>query len=145
MINLISVSLPNGDFIEYLIDAQNRRIGKKLNGVLEKQWIYQDQLNPVAELDGNGNLISRFVYGDKGHVPAYIVKGDSTYRFITDHLGSVRLVINVASGHVAQYITYDNLVTFFVAAAETRLRRVQILIFNLLVMRVGCLIHIPIW
>ena len=26
--NLLSVKLPNGDFIEYLIDAQNRRVGK---------------------------------------------------------------------------------------------------------------------
>ena len=54
--NLTSVVLPNGNLIEYLIDAQNRRIGKKLNGVVQKQWIYQDQLNPVAELDGSGNL-----------------------------------------------------------------------------------------
>ena len=36
-----------------------------------------------------------------------MVKGDSTYRFITDHLGSVRLVVNVETGTIAQRIDYD--------------------------------------
>jgi YD repeat-containing protein len=45
--NLMSVSLPNGDFVEYIIDGQNRRVGKKVNGVIKKQWLYQDQLQGV--------------------------------------------------------------------------------------------------
>jgi YD repeat-containing protein len=31
--NLVSVRLPDGTYIEYVIDGQNRRVGKKLNGV----------------------------------------------------------------------------------------------------------------
>jgi uncharacterized protein RhaS with RHS repeats len=31
----------------------------------------------------------------------------TVYRFITDHLGSVRLVVNAADGTVAQRIDYD--------------------------------------
>ncbi|MEJ2629455.1 MAG: RHS repeat protein, partial [bacterium] len=72
--NLISVTLPNDDFIHYLIDGQNRRVGKVVNGEFKKGWLYQDQLNPVAELDSAGNVIARFVYGTKGHVPDYMVK-----------------------------------------------------------------------
>ena len=34
-----------------------------------KQWLYRDQLNPVAELDGAGDLVAQFVYGSRGHVP----------------------------------------------------------------------------
>jgi len=83
--NLLSVKLPNGDFIEYLIDGQNRRVGKIINGEFKKAWLYQDQLNPIAEIDSAGNIISRFVYGTKSHIPDYMVKGDLTYRFITDH------------------------------------------------------------
>jgi RHS repeat-associated protein len=49
----------------------------------------------------------RFVYGTKINSPDYIIKGDSTYRVITDHLGSVRLVVNSVSGHVVQEIKYD--------------------------------------
>jgi RHS repeat-associated protein len=34
-------------------------------------------------------------------------KAGTTYRVVTDHLGSVRLVINATSGAIAQQITYD--------------------------------------
>ena len=46
--NLRAVTLPDGTKIEYLIDGQNRRIGKKVNGVLTQGFLYQDGLNPVA-------------------------------------------------------------------------------------------------
>ena len=35
--NLLSVGLPNGDLVEYLVDGMGRRVGKKKNGVLLKQ------------------------------------------------------------------------------------------------------------
>lgn len=60
-----------------------------------------------AELDGNNNFIARFVYADKGHVPSYMIKNGSSYRFISDHLGSVRLVVNVRTGEVQQRMDYD--------------------------------------
>jgi len=60
----------------------------------------------VAELDGAGNVVSRFVYGTKSNVPDYVVKGGATYRIFSDHLGSVRLVVNVATGEVAQRLEY---------------------------------------
>jgi RHS repeat-associated protein len=61
----------------------------------------------VAELDGTANVVSRFVYATGINVPDYMVRGDSTYRLIRDHLGSVRLVVNVQSGTIAQQIAYD--------------------------------------
>ncbi len=36
-----------------------------------------------------------------------MVKGGNTYRFVTDQLGSVRLVVNVSTGNIAQRIDYD--------------------------------------
>jgi YD repeat-containing protein len=77
--NLMQVSLPGGLQVDYLIDGRNRRIGKKVGGTLRQGFLYQDQLNPIAELDGNNNVISRFVYGSKGNVPDYMVKGGKTY------------------------------------------------------------------
>jgi RHS repeat-associated protein len=105
--NLKSVTLPNGTLIEYVVDGQNRRIGKKVNGTLTQGFLYQNQLNPVAELDSTGAIISRFVYGTKANVPDYLIKAGVTYRIVSDHLGSPRLVVNTAGGSVAQRIDYD--------------------------------------
>jgi len=87
--NLLTVGLPNGDLIDYLVDGMGRRVGKKKNGVLLKQWLYRDALKPVAELDGSGNLVSEFVYGSKSNVPDYVVRGGATYRVISDQHSAV--------------------------------------------------------
>ena len=104
--NLISAAIPDDNSaattqIEYIIDAQNRRVGKKVNDALTQGFLYKDQLNPIAELDGNGEIISRFVYGSKAFVPDYMVKDGKTYRIISDHLGSPRLVINTSDSTIA--------------------------------------------
>jgi YD repeat-containing protein len=86
--NLVRVDLPGGDVTEYAVDGQDRRVGKKKNGVLERAWLYRNQLNPVAELDGSGALVSRFVYGSRSNVPEYMVRGGVTYRVLS---GSPRI------------------------------------------------------
>lgn len=88
--NLRKVTFADGNVIDYFIDGQNRRIGKKVNNVLTQGLLYQDSLRPIAELDGNNAIVSRFVYGEQGNVPAYLVKGGIAYRIVTDHLGSPR-------------------------------------------------------
>ena len=50
---------------------------------------------------------ARFIYADNAHVPAYMQKGGATYRIISDHLGSPRLVIDTATGDIAQRLDYD--------------------------------------
>ena len=82
-------------------------VGKKVGGVLTQGFVYDGQLQMVAELDGPGNVVSRFVYGDRAHVPSYIIKDGITYRIIADHLGSPRLIVNASDGSVAQRIDYD--------------------------------------
>lgn len=105
--NLTSVALPDGRAIAYVIDGNNRRIGKLVDGVLVQGFLYQDQLRVVAELDDSNNVISRFVYADSSNVPAYMVRGGVTYRLISDHLGSVRLVVNADTGEIVQRLDYD--------------------------------------
>ena len=105
--NLRNVTLITGTQIEYVIDGQNRRTGKKVNGTLTQGFLYQDQLAPVVELDGNNNVVSRFVYGSRASVPDYLVKNGVTYRLIADHLGSVRLVVDSTTGAIAQRMDYD--------------------------------------
>ncbi|MGB8329016.1 MAG: RHS repeat-associated core domain-containing protein [Polyangiales bacterium] len=90
------------------LDALGRRIGKLRDGNLEKGWLYADALNPIAELDQNGNIKATFIYGTRAHVPDAMVMTEGTvYRFITDHLGSVRLVVNAETGAVVQRMDYD--------------------------------------
>ena len=40
-------------------------------------------------------------------MPDYVVQGGITYRIITDHLGSVRLVINTTDGSIVQRMNHD--------------------------------------
>jgi hypothetical protein len=84
------VGLADATQIDYVVDGANRRIGKKVGGALVQGFLYGDALNPVAELDGTGTVVARFVYGSKPNVPDYMVKGGTTYRIISDHLGSRR-------------------------------------------------------
>lgn len=105
--NLLSVELPNGDDIGYVIDGENRRVGRWVNGVITHGWLYKDQLNPIAELNADGSIRSHFVYADKINVPSYMIRDGVTYRIISDHLGSPRLVIDASSGTVVQRVDYD--------------------------------------
>ena len=98
--NLRSATLADSTQIDYIIDGRNRRIGKKVNGVLVQGFVYGDQLNPIAELDGAGTVVATFT-------GSYMEKGGTTYRIISDHLGSPRLVVDVATGTVVQEIVYD--------------------------------------
>ena len=106
---LLQATLPDGRVVDYLIDARNRRIGKRVDGILERAWLYDDQLRPGAELDGAGNVVSVFVYADgpAGGAPDYMVRGGVTYRFLTDHVGSPRLVVDAATGAIAQRVDFD--------------------------------------
>ena len=47
------------------------------------------------------------MYADKANVPAYMVQGNKTYRILSDHLGSPRLVIDIETGEVVQRMDYD--------------------------------------
>jgi RHS repeat-associated protein len=71
--------------------------------------LYENQLEPVAELDGSGNLVSRFVYCGCGadNIPQYMVKNGVTYRIISDHLGSPRLVVDTSTNTITQRMDYD--------------------------------------
>ncbi|PWU13498.1 MAG: hypothetical protein C5B49_14635 [Bdellovibrio sp.] len=73
--------------IEYLVDGQNRRVGKKVDGVLVEQYVYQSALQIVAVLDKQGSLVSRFVYGSKINVPDYMLKDGQTLEKIAYDMG----------------------------------------------------------
>jgi RHS repeat-associated protein len=105
--NLLHVGPPSGSAIDYVTDGKNRRVGKKVGGTLTTGFLYQDALNVVAQLDGSGNLLARYVFGSKRNVPDYYTTSSGTFRVVSDHLGSPRLVVNTSSGAVVEEIDYD--------------------------------------
>jgi RHS repeat-associated protein len=104
---LLAVREPNGTRVEFTLDPRGRRVAKSVGGVRQLGFIYLGQLAPVAQLDAQNQVTARFVYGTRANVPDYMELGGATYRLVTDHLGSVRLVVNVSSGEIAQRLDYD--------------------------------------
>ena len=63
--------------------------------------------SPAAQLDGSGTLGGNALSTPRVvNVPDYMVKDGVTYRLLTNPV-SVRLVVNAATGQVAQRIEYD--------------------------------------
>ncbi|HEU4582448.1 MAG TPA: RHS repeat-associated core domain-containing protein, partial [Polyangiaceae bacterium] len=106
--NLLSVELPDGRLVEYVVDGLGRRVGKKIDGVFVQKWLYRDGQHPIAELNAAGSVVQRFVYGSRANVPEYIVRGAASYRVLVDDVGSVRRIVNVAnSADVLTSASYD--------------------------------------
>jgi RHS repeat-associated protein len=91
--------------VGYTMDGIGRRVGKQVGGKFARAWLYQDALHPVSEVTTTG-IFSHFVYAGGG-APTFMLRGGVPFRFIKDHLGSVRLVVNAATGAVAQRLEYD--------------------------------------
>ena len=104
---LRKVTLPGGKTIAYVIDALGRRIAKQVDGRLTKAFVYDLAGRVRGELDASGTMASRFIYGARRHVPDFIAKDGMKLQLLTDARGSVRLVVDVASGQVVQRLDYD--------------------------------------
>ena len=104
--NLLTATLPNGTIIGYVIDAENRRVGRQVNGVLQTGFLY-DGDRIVAQLNGANQVISQFVYATRTAAPDYMVNAGVTYRIFSDRLGSPVLVVNTSTGAIAEQIAYD--------------------------------------
>ncbi|XGC79700.1 RHS repeat domain-containing protein [Bdellovibrio bacteriovorus] len=105
--NLRSVKLPDGRLIEYIIDGQNRRIGKKINGKVVQAFIFQSKYQIAAELDGAGKIIRRFIYGAKINIPDYVIVGGREYRIISDIVGTPKLIVEASTGKIVETLNYD--------------------------------------
>ncbi|MFT5359260.1 MAG: RHS repeat-associated protein, partial [Polyangiales bacterium] len=96
--NLWRVVLPDTTVVSYRVDGLGRRVARFVDGVADAYWLYQDGLNPVAQLDGAGNVTQQYVYATRLNVPDLIIEGGVTYRVLTDQVGSVRRVVDTATG-----------------------------------------------
>ncbi|MDG0816248.1 RHS repeat protein [Bdellovibrio svalbardensis] len=105
--NLRKVVLPDGRLIEYVIDGQNRRIGKKINGKVVQAFIYQSQYQIAAEMDGSGRIVKSFVYASKFNVPDYVNYNGRQYRIISDQVGTPKMIVDSSNGQVVESFNCD--------------------------------------
>ncbi len=99
---------PATDTFDYLNDGLGRRIERKKNGVIQERYVYDEYGRLIAELKNkNGQILTRYVYATKSHVPDYMIKKNVKYKLIHDQLGSVRVVLNTSTGEIASRIDYD--------------------------------------
>ena len=104
--NLTSVTLPNTTKLTYLVDPENHRVAKQVNGAQQTGYLYDgDQI--VAQLNASNQIVSQFVYATGATSPDYMENNGATYRIISDQLGSPRLVVNTSTGAVAEQMNYD--------------------------------------
>ena len=93
--------------VSYEIDPKQRRAGRIINGALTSRYAYNPEGEVVGQLDANNKLIKTFVYATKSHVPDYYIdQNNNKFKIITDHLGSVRMVVS-KSGRVLQLMEHD--------------------------------------
>jgi RHS repeat-associated protein len=104
---LRGVDLGDGRNVAYQHDGAGNRAVRTLNGGFHSGWLCPDLNRPVAILNASGQITARYVHGLSENTPDYILQGGNTFRLITDHIGSVRFVIDTATGAIVQQRTYD--------------------------------------
>jgi len=103
---LLKVILPDGRVIEYIYDPLQRRIAKKVNGIITEKYLWQGLTRLLAVYDGSDTLVMRFEYAD-GRMPVAMTAGGAAYYLAYDQVGSLK-VITGSTGSVVWQIDYDS-------------------------------------
>jgi YD repeat-containing protein len=99
----------NGVNTQYLYDAQGNRIAE-VSGGNSKNYLVAPNLGNGLEstdlvTDGNGNVVSDYVYGGSGIIARLDANGDPIY-YLTDSMGSVIGLVD-GNGNRVSRIIYD--------------------------------------
>lgn len=105
--HLAWVELPGGVRADYDLDAFGRRITKRRNGTVQNRFLYRNALQPAAEVDAQGAVLSRYVYARGELGPDVLEREGTTYMLAKDERGSIRFVVDATTGAVAQALEYD--------------------------------------
>jgi len=91
--------------IDYTLDAEGRRIAKAVDGEITEKFLYNGFLHPSVVMDKDDEPKALFM----GNMMTRVNSGadNGTYRLVRDYLGSVRAVVNIDTGEIAQRMEYD--------------------------------------
>ncbi|MBV9344427.1 MAG: hypothetical protein JOZ03_05485 [Gammaproteobacteria bacterium] len=103
---LREAGLPNGRKLTFLVDGEGHRVGRRIDDKLDSGLLYRPDGTLAAEMDGAGQIRSRFGFDDRGDL-ALLQRGSATYRVLTDALGSPRLLVDSSTGAVVAEVAYD--------------------------------------
>ena len=102
---LKSVVKPGGTVIEYVHNAENQRVAKKVNGTITEKYLWLDLTTLLAVYDGSDNLISRFEYADS-RMPYKMTYEGQTYYLSYDQVGTLRALTDTC-GNIVKELTHD--------------------------------------
>ncbi len=98
----------------YTYDVFDRRIAKSVDWdgagpqPAERTLFIYDRVNTWADFNEAGDLIARYLYGNKiDELLARLWPGEGTSWYLTDHLGTVRDLVN-ALGQLVNHIDFDS-------------------------------------
>jgi len=123
---LVEKKLPNGDIysfeygtlgelkkvitpiktIEYLHNANNQRVAKKVDGVIVEKYLWANLTTLLAVYDANDTLVQRFEYADN-RMPIAMTMNSSKYYLHYDQVGSLRAVSD-SSHNIVKEVVYDS-------------------------------------
>jgi len=96
-----------GQVQQYQYDPVNRMTNKTYLGAGDvTRFYYDDQWRLIAEYDGGGNLLAKYVYGPEIDEPVRMTRGGNDYYYHAAALGTVTEITD-ANGNVVERYTYD--------------------------------------
>ena len=100
--------------VEYRYDALGRRIARSVDldgtgpAAATSDYFVYDGMNVWLDTDSSGNVTARYLFGDGVDEPlARYRPGEGTSWYLTDHLGSVRNILN-SVGTIVDTLNYDS-------------------------------------
>jgi len=92
--------------IEYLHNANNQRVAKKVDGVIVEKYLWANLTTLLAVYDANDNLKQRFEYADS-RMPISMTQNGQKYYLHYDQVGTLKAISN-SNQRVIKKITYDS-------------------------------------
>jgi RHS repeat-associated protein len=92
--------------IQYTYDVDDRRIGKKIDGVTTERFVY-DGSNIALVFDGAGVQTHRYLYGTGVDTVLADERGGSVVWALADNLGTIRDVLD-GNGTILNHVSYDS-------------------------------------
>lgn len=92
----------------YQYDSSGRNVAEGYGLKISSYRLYQDDIKIAAQISNVNRSATYFTYATRINTPDYMTVGDREYKFIADHLGSPRLVVDSENGRVVQVIEYSD-------------------------------------